>query len=134
MNLTTDRIKTIEDRLFTASLREDNIIHVHIKAETSITIRVQQRMEVAYNQLTDSPVPFIFTAGAFISITKAARENAIKMEDKVPVSSSALIVSNLAHRILANFYYKVNRPQKPLKVFNDFETGIMWLKSIQLEK
>lgn len=124
---TESKSKIIETKSFTANLRDDNIVHVHIKSNTSITVGLQAKMQIAYWKLTDEPIPFIFTAGQFLTITKEARENAIKMEKDVPVSASALIILNTAQRILANFYYKVNKPKNPLKIFNEFDDGIKWL-------
>lgn len=73
--------------------------------------------------------PFIFEAGNDVSVTKEARENAIKLEERSPMGACAVIVSNTAYVLIANFYYKFNKPTIPYNVFKKFEKGIDWLKT-----
>ena len=91
-------------------------------------------MKETYWKVTEIKRPFIFSAGEFVSITKEARKNATKMEDQVPVSASAVLVINLAQKLIADFYYKFDKPKNPLKVFRDFDKGIEWLKKTDQSK
>lgn len=122
-------VKSISTDYFIAKLRADGIVHVHVIENTLITIEVQNEMAKAYNEITDVSRPFIFTGGEFVSITSKARKNAIEMESSVPLSVNAIIVRNLAQRIIADYYYKFNKPINPYKVFNDFDKGIEWIAS-----
>lgn len=47
--------------------------------------------------------------------------------------SDAIVITSVAHRMIANFYLKINRPKKPTKFFRDLESAIAWSKE-QLEK
>ena len=118
------KVKTKE---FVATLREDGIIHVVVSNNTHITIDIQVEMVKAYWSLTTIKRPFIFEAGEFVSISKEARINAKTIEEETPVLASALIIKNLAHKILAEYYYKFNRPKRPLKLFKSIETAEKWL-------
>lgn len=73
--------------------------------------------------------PFIFEADEYVTVTKEARDNALSLEEKSPVGLSAVIVKSLAHKLIADFYMKFNKPRRPYKVFKDFNEGINWLKS-----
>lgn len=110
--------------------RSDGIIHVYIKENTRITRELQDRMIESYWKVTDKRCPFIFEAGAFVSITKKGRENAILIEEKSPVDGTALIASNLGQKILTDYYYKINKPKRPLKVFRTKDEAITWLKTL----
>ena len=85
-------------------------------------------MKELYWKVTDVHRSFIFTAGEFITLTREAQKNARVIEKEVPVKASALIVNNLAQKLMADFYYKIDKPLQPLKVFREFEKGIEWLK------
>jgi hypothetical protein len=76
---------------------------------------------------------FVFDGGEFVSITKEARENAVVIEDSTPTKASAIVVKNLGQKIIADFYYKVNRPKQPYKVFWQFDKAIEWLHSAAAE-
>ena len=43
-----------------------------------------------------------------------------------------LIVTNLAYKIIANFYMKVHKPKRPLKTFRNEEDAIEWLQTITI--
>jgi hypothetical protein len=108
-------------------LRKDGIVHVHIKNNVTVDIDCQDEMEIIYWEITKEPRYFIYTAGQFLTFTKEAQRNAKEMEKRVPVIASALIVTNLAQRLIADFYYKMNKPVRPLKVFRNFDKGVEWL-------
>lgn len=120
---------SIEKEFYTVQLRADGIVHVHFKEGTVITVEMQENLAKIYNEITKEPRPFIFTGGEFVSITKEARLNAIKMEPDTPIASNAIIVRNLAQRIIADYYYKFNKPARPYKVFKNYEEGISWIKN-----
>ena len=123
----TEIVKAISCDFLEVKLRADGIIHVHIKANTLIDIWHQEEMQKMYWKATDIHRPFIFTGEEFVSITAKARANAIKMESKVPVSGTVLHTRNLGKKILADYYYKFNKPLKPIFVTRDFEKGILWI-------
>lgn len=123
----TTELKIIETEWFIATLRADGLAHIHLKANTLITVEVQSEMEKAYWGLTDVHRPFLFTGDEFVAITKEARANAIAMEIRVPISVTAIVVKNLAQKIIADYYYKFNRPKNPYRVFKDFEKAVAWL-------
>lgn len=128
MTIEVEAIKTIEVDCLIGILRSDGIVHIHLKENTMITTEVQVEMERCYNELTSVKRPFIFTGDEFVAITSEARKNAVAMEERVPISVSAIIVRNLAQRIIADYYYKFNRPLRPYKVFTNKEKAITWIK------
>lgn len=109
-------------------LRKDGIVHVYYKPGIEITVTIQEKMLVIYNEITGRKKSlFIYEAGENVTVNKEARENAIIMESSTPTKASAVYVTNLAHKIIAEFYYKFNKPLQPYKVVTDFDAGIKWL-------
>ena len=127
-------VREIDHEFITVSLRTDGIVEVYIKPNTEINITLQKDMIRIYNELTNGKkAVFLFTAGEFVSITKEARIYAIRMEKNTPTFASAILVKNLGHKIIADFYYKVNRPKQPYRIFWNSDKAIDWLKEMQLE-
>lgn len=114
------------------SLRTDGIVYVFIKANTHITVEVQERMLAAYWEITTDQRPFIFDADEFVSISKEARHNAQLIEERSPVSASALVIRNLGQRIIADYYYRFNRPKRPLALFKSVEEAVDWINQQEL--
>ncbi|MDX2361692.1 MAG: hypothetical protein QNK23_12865 [Crocinitomicaceae bacterium] len=126
-------IAQVENEEIVVSLRIDGIMHVYLKPGVNITVESQARMLDAYGKLTEIPRPFVFEPGEFSSITKEARANAIKIESNSPVLASAIVVNNLGQRILADYYYKFNKPKTPIKIFKNMDLAIEWLTEHHLQ-
>ena len=132
MNRPEEILRQIVHNQVIVSLRHDGIVHVSFLPKTEITVEFQSLLVNLYDQITlGKKAYFIFEGGEFISVTKEARENAIKLEKDSVNIASAVIFNNLAQRIIADFYYAVNRPKLPYKVFSSFEKGIAWLNSLK---
>ena len=113
-------------------LRDDGIIHINFKPNTEINLEFQSVLLSFIVELVgDKKSLIIYEGGEFISVTKEARENAIVIEEQTPTMASVVVVKNLAQKIIADFYYFVNKPKRPFKVFWDFDKGIEWLHSIE---
>lgn len=125
-------IKEIKLPEATLSLREDGILHVFYHNDTILDIPLQLRMADAFNTITDNKKTyFIFEAGENVVVTKEARDNALKLEDVTPILSSAVIAHNLAYRIIANFFIKVQMPKGKYKVVASMEEATKWLYSLK---
>jgi hypothetical protein len=132
MNQPEEILREIVHEQVIVAMRHDGIVHVEFLSNTEINVAFQSLLVDLYNQITlGQKAYFIFEGGEFVSVTKEARENAIKLEKSSITLASAVVFNNLAQRILADFYYAVNRPKLPYKVFSSFEKGISWLNSIK---
>ena len=113
-------------------LRRDGIVHVYFKPGTEITVTLQEKMLVIYHEVADGVKrPFIFEAAEHCSITKEAKNNALEIESQTPCRMSAVFVTNIAYRVIAEFFYTFNKPKQPYKVVTDFDEGIAWLLQMQ---
>ncbi|MDX2361486.1 MAG: hypothetical protein QNK23_11820 [Crocinitomicaceae bacterium] len=121
-------IKSVVREQFRVDLRADGLMHVHFFANTTVTIELQSELEQVYETITQVRRPFIYTGDEFVSITSEARANAIKMAERIPCFASAIVVQNLAQKIIADYYYRFNKPPNPYKVFRKFDEGISWVK------
>jgi hypothetical protein len=130
MGLETFEEKTVElDKVVILS-RKDGIIQVIFKEGIELDVDLQDRMLFVYLQLFgNTKRPFLFNAFNDVVITKEARDHSAELEKTYPGIASAVIADNLAYKIIANFYLKVNKPKTPYKVFNDVASAEIWLKT-----
>ncbi|HTF02953.1 MAG TPA: hypothetical protein VK826_02975 [Bacteroidia bacterium] len=116
------------------AMRKDGIVHVYYKAGTEITVTLQIKMLAIFKEMTGGKKsPFIYQAAEYCTVNREARENALAIENSSPTKATVVYVTTLAHRIIAEFYYKVNKPQQPYKVVSDFQAGIKWLLEMDKE-
>jgi len=111
-------------------LREDGIVHVRYHKNIVLDIPLQLKMLEKFNEITKGKLtPFLFTAADGVHVTPEARDNAVKTEEDSPCNGTAVVVTNIAYLLIANFYLKFNKPKRPYKVFKDEEAAIEWLKT-----
>lgn len=124
-----DIIKEIDTPKVYLALRKDGIGYVYLKDHTELNIELQTELLKHYDDLNDKKLtPFLFEAGEGVTITKEARDNATLIEDISALKASAVVVDNLAYKMIANFYLAFNKPKRPYKVFSKREEAIQWLK------
>jgi hypothetical protein len=126
---------TIELKTATVHLREDGIMHVHIKEghEMQLTdaIQVVEAMgELSHQQKT----PVLVDCGEFSSVDKEVRIFSASKEANIYTTAEAVAYHSFAHKLLAHFYVTHNKPAIPTKVFPDNESAIEWLKEFSKEK
>ncbi len=120
-------ISTAETRI---RLRSDGIVHVHYAKDTTLDIQLQHNNRALFKDITQNKkLKFLFTADEGFTLSKEAREKA-KLEINPSVSAYAIVASNLAYRIIANFVLKVNRPKVPFKLFGSIADAVKWLKAL----
>lgn len=128
-------VRVIETDEAILGLRDDGIVHVFYKAHSELDVPLQIKLVNLYDELTDGKkARFIFQADEYCTITKEARDNAVNLESRSAVRASAIIVQNVAYKLIADFYLKFNKPKSPYKVFSDFDQAVAWLKTIRIEE
>jgi hypothetical protein len=115
-------------------LKSNDIVYVLFKDHCTFDVDLQMRLIDYYRDITENKLMcFIFLAADNVTFTKEARDNAILIEDQSMVGASALVVSSLAYKIIANFYMKVQKPKRPLKAFGNENDAVAWLQTIKIE-
>ncbi|MFL5751827.1 MAG: hypothetical protein ACJ76F_00350 [Bacteroidia bacterium] len=111
-------------------LRSDGIIHISIHAEQVVTTKQCEEMMDAVEALCHGKeVPIMTSIGENAVIEKEARDFSAGPRGLQFTKADAFIVKSLAHRLIANFYLKVNKPSKPSRAFSSETEAIAWLKT-----
>ena len=61
---------------------------------------------------------------------KSANEYSASEEGMQYSIAEAIVVKNLAQKIMVSFYLKINKPIRPSKAFNDEDEALEWLLSL----
>ena len=123
-------IKELDFPEVNLQLKSNGIVYVFFKDNCSLDIPLQMRLLDYYRNITDNRLmPFMFFAGEDVTISKEARDNAIKIEDQSMIGATAMVVNNLAYKLICNFYLKFNKPKRPYQVFSKEDIATKWLKS-----
>ncbi|MGL4597960.1 MAG: hypothetical protein ACRCYO_10540 [Bacteroidia bacterium] len=96
---------------------------VELNLEDVTTIR-SRGMET-YNP--EKPFYVLVDMREVADISAEAREYVAGKESAKYHSAMAMVVSSMAARILGNVYIRMNRPERPTKLFNDIDAAHVWL-------
>lgn len=73
-------------------------------------------------------LPILKIPGKYSSIDNEARKFISSPEGMKYSSAEAFVTTFLPHRIIGNFYMKINKPVKPTAFFETEKQAIEWLK------
>lgn len=129
--MTTTKQITSNASQTSVSLRTDGIVEVSITAtEIFGAASVEALEDQARSFFTSTPLPIL------IKMDEAALVDyeALRVcNDKRTVDckiAEAYVLSNLAQRIVFNFYLKQLKPAVPTRTFSSEETAVQWLNTL----
>ena len=109
----------------------DDIILMEFLDDTTLEIEDIEDLQKAHIAIMGTkPCKVLSIISPTFSVTKEAREHGHSEEAHKYVKASAIVLSTMAHRILGNFYIKIQRPARPTKMFNNVENALTWLESL----
>lgn len=130
--LETD-IKEVLLDFATVSLKKDGIVRVEIMPE--IQVSVDQVKQIAFTIKTignDKIFPVLILPGKYTIPDEHARKFLASNNSKNNALAEAYVVEALSQKLVANFYMKFHKPQRPTKIFESEKEALEWLKCFRL--
>jgi hypothetical protein len=121
-------ISTLDVPTMQVSLRSDGLIQILPEPGCRIILPNVKLQIAAIGKLGDGKkFPVLILAGGDNSIDTEVM-NFVALPSSNPFAlAEAYVISNISHKLLANFYLKINRPARPTKVFTKEKDAISWL-------
>lgn len=119
-----------DEKAFQLLLIDDDVLHYKYKDDLLVTledVRLAYRLYEKHGNNYKRKVLLSF--GAYTSIQPSARDYSEKIE--MPTPAQAIVIKNLAQRILAKFYKMIRRDKHPLSFFSNENAAISWLKGFE---
>jgi len=108
----------------------ENIILENVEIDVpEVNYSKQQNLKMA----GEKPYVILIVSQPYSTITPQALNLSASKEFKQLTKAKALLVNNLPHRIVGNFYMKFKKPAIKTRIFNDRDKAIKWLRK-ELEK
>ena len=113
-------------------LFENNLVRIDIKGNYNIGAIESEEITKQLGILSKGKKMLVLMiADEITQFDQGAREYSASEAGSKYTLADALVVKNLAQRILANFYVTVNKPKIPSKTFNSEEEAKNWLFSLK---
>jgi hypothetical protein len=111
-------------------IREDGIMHVHIKTSTSFEIENSLEIFAAREILAEGKsFPILYTSEyRFVTPSKEVKEYlSSSIERTALVAADAFVIGSFSQRLAAKIYLKLNKPSVPTAFFSTQDEAINWL-------
>lgn len=123
-------MNTIDLKQTLVHLREDGILHVHIKESAHITmveaLETLKAMQVIGN---GRKYPVLIDSGEFANIDPEVRVFSASEEGNLYTIADAIAYHTLPQKMTANFYVAFNKPVVPTRTFSEMLDAVEWLKT-----
>jgi hypothetical protein len=82
----------------------------------------------AQDELGGEKLPVLVLCAEHASTNSELLTTISKNKNNPYSKADAFVIKSMAQKILANFYIKINKPERPTKFFNNKDEAINWLK------
>lgn len=125
----TSILESIDLEYTTISLRNDGIVEHRFIWDKPYEITAEKLVKIdnAFKTIgNNKPIAILVVPDLYGSITPEARKvNMFKESDNT--IAIGLVIQSLPQRLLANFYFKINKPVYPVKFFKNETEATNWL-------
>lgn len=124
----------IETSVAFINMIDSDILRIEYKPDVYVDLEQFDENMKAYRQLMTTERVFLLTVvnpGAEMSL-EVRNLFASKERSKFKIAE-AFVISTLAHKIMADFVLRVQRPHHKISVFTTEEKAIEWLKKIRVK-
>lgn len=129
-NIPFANIKLIDEQdigPFIYRLYEGRIFHAIIKKKEKITLEMAQKGYEFLNRNGGGRFYNIYEFSKFAEMDPEVREWSASTSGNNYTIVDAIVISNFAQKIVADFYLKFNKPPKPTKIFKSKEKALEWI-------
>ncbi len=121
--------KIIETPAAKITLRQDGILHVHIKVESNFELKHSMEIVEARTRMVKGNIhPILYTSNHFVIPSNEVREYVASDSRSALVSADAFVINSLPQRLMASMYKKINKPVRPTRFFSNEQDALPWLK------
>lgn len=116
-------------------LLDSGLILLKYQPDYEVELKDVKEVEQAFIELSSNGDIYCLmdTSGRFNNYSNEAQKFLSKEASIVQnkkIKGSAVVVDNLANRLIAKFFTKFFKPKFPVKIFATQEDGIIWLKEL----
>jgi hypothetical protein len=111
-------------------LLEPEIVKIQIKDNAELEMfDVLELCKAKLELVKKRPYSVLLVAGKHSSVSKEAREFAARHELAHGRIAKAIVIKNIAQRIIGNYYVKTDKPIGPVRIFACEQEALNWLKA-----
>ncbi|MBL8000384.1 MAG: hypothetical protein JNL05_00360 [Flavobacteriales bacterium] len=121
-------LRVIDLRACTLSFLTDDVVHAHFKdGMTGAVTDLKEMFAAIARERGGHKALLMVSFGDQAALTNDARNYASGEDSNRHFAADAIIVRDFGHQMSANAFVRVNKPQRPIRLFPDEESAMAWL-------
>ncbi len=121
---------SISARIGTLQMGEDGIARITIAEGVVVTMEVAREIIAALEKLNaGTPLLILYYFRNSTGFT-SERETRQYLAEATIIKGAAMIVRSEVHKMLGNFWIRINKPRYPIRLFATDKPALEWLKSL----
>lgn len=120
--------KKITFRNFEIEINDFGFYKVTVNESEEFTVDDLKKLVNAQKELGGDKLPVLVLCAEHASTNSDLLKTISKNSNNPFSKADAFVIKSMAQKILANFYIKINKPERPTKFFNNKDEAINWLK------
>jgi len=101
---------------------------VTVNEKEEFSVEDLKKLVNAQKELGAEKLPVLVLCSEHATTNSELLQSISKNENNPHSKADAFVIQSMAQKILANFYIKINKTERPTKFFNNKEEAINWLK------
>jgi hypothetical protein len=123
-------MEIIELKCVILTLRDDGILHIHIRSRATMKIQDAHETLQAMKAIGGgNKFPVLIDAGEFASVDPEVRVFSASEEGNIYSLADAIAYHSFAQKLVSDFYISNNKPVIPTRSFPEIPEAIEWLRT-----
>lgn len=119
--------KSTTNKKFALRIHEKGLYELTVFSNEELLLSDVQVILDEMKALGGEKLPVLVICGEFATTNNDVLKFLSKNENFPYSKAGAYVVQSIAQRIMANFYLKINEPERPTKFFNNKDEALDWL-------
>lgn len=108
---------------------DGDIVHTHFKDHHLVSPEdVQLMFNAIRAERGDRKALLMVSVGEGTTMSNEARAHASSPESDGYIAADAIVVRDFGHQLAANVFVRHHKPGRPIQMFPDKESALVWLK------
>lgn len=120
--------KKITFNNFEFHIHENGFYEIAVNETEEFKVEDLKKLVAAQLELGGFILPVLVLCSEHATTDTELLKAISKNSDNPYSKADAFVIKSMAQKILANFYIKIYKPERPTKFFNNKEEALIWLK------
>lgn len=118
---------TSKNKIFELSISKDPLYVIEVNDTDEFKVSDLELLVSMQKEMGAKQLPVLVICNEYASTNVELLNTLAKNENNPYSKADAFVIKSLAQKILANFYFKIKKPERPTRFFNDIDEARNWL-------